>query len=77
MKPGTRLRHVSSDNLKTAEAMLESLPYRSEVVAVTNVAGTWFIHFAIPTLLGEELSEVSLKLENAEETKTKTKRKNV
>jgi hypothetical protein len=43
----TRLRHVNARTLVEAEAMLELVKEPLIVVNVSNVSGSWFIHFLL------------------------------
>lgn len=70
---GTRLRHINSSRLDEIENILESLPYKVEIVGVnTRSNGEWYVHFLVP-----ETAFESMPIEKKVQAKTNQKRKKI
>jgi hypothetical protein len=41
------LEHIHGDNLKKLEEKLASLPGMIRVISVSNIHGTWYIHYQL------------------------------
>lgn len=72
IKGGTRLRHIHGPNLEELQVIVESFPFKVEIMAINpRPNGEWFIHFLIPETAFEGLEIQTV----TEVVKPKIKRK--